>query len=121
MFKETVLVGKSAEPLPGPFWELTSDLVLPRLANTRQLIYGYNSAPFDGDYSKVLILTDGFYTTAEYHYRASDLRAIEPFDVAVVSENLGGFPDKIVSRRFYEFCKKEKLRMEWVPVRIDPD
>ena len=83
-------------PIPG-CWELTSDYVMPSLANPK--------------------LFEGFYTPVEYHYRASDLKAASPFDFGRCLENR----NPIVSKRFYQFCVEQNLDMTWEPVRIDED
>jgi hypothetical protein len=83
-------------PIP-KFWELTSDCILPSLANPE--------------------LFDGFYKPVEFHYRGSDLKAVAPFDFARCLE----YRDPVVTKRFYQFCVNQKLDMAWTPVRIDPD
>ena len=60
---------------------------------------------------------------AEQRYRASDLAAIEPFDVALASKADFAVvirPPLIVSKRFYELCVARKWKAKYVPVAVDP-
>jgi hypothetical protein len=87
--------------------------------------------PFDGDFLKGCFIDDGFYTPQEPHYKASEMANAEPFDLASTYEQFGNAPIQsnpdagpgermlIASKRFYEFCVKNKLKMDWIPVRLD--
>lgn len=136
-FRPTVLVGgllakDHKEPVPWevygePWWELTSELILPPLspsvdlrdANGQPLPYGSNN------FSNGCHLREGLYSHPELHYPKRDLQAIEPFDAALTYEPFGnkGVPldwrKLVVSRRFREVCLEHEWNTDWVPVRID--
>lgn len=107
----------------GAVWELESSIVLPKLANVHQFVH-YQNEPFNGDYSRPICIIEEPFANAvgEFHYRESELRAVEPFDFARTFE----FHNKrshtlVVSQRFYLFCRDLNLPINWQPVRIDPD
>lgn len=125
VLKETEIVGQSKERVTARFWEVSSHLNLPPLSPSCTLLSSDREI-FDGDYTRGCILKEGLYLRPELHYMRSSLDAVEPFDVAYTHERFGVHdkpkcPRLIVSNRFYRFCVDHRLKMDWVPVRIDPD
>jgi|GEM_PF-1939145 len=135
LFKNVVIQNRT-ETKKGYFkdhWELTSDLILPPMS--AKLLDG-DGRPFAGDLQKGCFIDDGLYYPQEPRYKASLLPAVEPFDLGLTYERFGcGLPKTaippppdivagermlIASKKFYEFCVEQKLKMDWVPVRIDP-
>jgi hypothetical protein len=60
------------------------------------------------------------------HYRRSDLEDLAPFDLARTYEPFGNYSgydrqncSLIASKKFYEVCVANKLKTDWVPVRIE--
>lgn len=92
----------------GPWWEVTSDLCLPK-SHRRELADEYlpEGAPWDHPLDQTL------------HYKFSDLEPFGDFDIA--SPDAVGDAPHIVSQRFYQVCKANNWRAEWVPVTIDPE
>jgi hypothetical protein len=122
-FGGVALKGKSIHASKEPFWELKSSVVMPVMANRHQFIHPGMSAPepFQGDFSKIIMLSDPPFRTGEVHYRRSDLAPLLPFDVARTFENfMEPHPALIVSQRFYQFCLNNKIPLNVQPVRIDP-
>lgn len=110
-------------PKRGPWRELRSEIVLPRLAPDMPLFHTDHS-PFTGDFSKGCWRRDGLYRHPELRYRASDLAAIEPFDLAHTYEMFGDLPQEhkrplVASQRFYQYCLKHGIETSWQPVRIE--
>lgn len=109
----------------GPFWELESSNILPKMANTNQMKYigmrGAPHLPFDGDYSRMVFLDDAPYRSGEIHYRRSDLTRLRQFDVAQTFE-LYRHPHRelVISQRFYQICLKHDIKLNLEPVRVDP-
>lgn len=125
LIRPTEVVGRHKERFEGQFWELTSDLTLPPLSPYCTL-RNDNGQPFDRDYNKGCHYREGLYTEPELHYTASALKEAEPFDVALTHERFGikeavAFRRMVVSKCFYNFCVANQLKMNWVPVRVDPD
>lgn len=121
-------VGATEGELPAPFWELTSDLVLPPLAKRCRFFDAIDGHEVSGDYSGPFVMREGGtfpelgYDPAECHYDAESLAAVEPFDLALGFEEYTG-PNsrlRIASQAFRLFCRKQKIRVEWKPVRVDP-
>jgi hypothetical protein len=71
-------------------------------------------------YTKVTGVADE-YRPPELHYRQRDLKAIEPFDIALTFEKFPHEHWPVVSHRFYGFCQTNKLKFDWIPVRVDAD
>lgn len=113
--------------LSGPFWEVNSDLVMPPVSPTMELADRDGRRLWPGRATRIY-RKEGIYSWPELHYRASDLRAIGPFDIARTFENFGWggeerMPDQspvIVSKRFYDVCQKHGFKMDWLPVHVDP-
>jgi hypothetical protein len=109
----------------GPFWELQSSVVLPKMANTDQMKYiGMRDAPatpFDRDYSRMVFIDEPPYRSGEIHYRRSDLARLGQFDIAQTFE-LYRQPHRelVISQRFYQACGGAGILLSLEPVRIDP-
>ena len=79
--------------------------------------------PSESGWQPSTVLVEGN-SWPEFHYLESAIRAVEPFDLALTFEGWGGgngLPKFVASQRFYQFCRKHKFKMNWIPVRIDPD
>ena len=89
-------------PWPGqPYWELTSDLVLPPLLP---------ALPPKWDRPQ----------PEERHFRRADLAGIPGFGLALAPDpGAGKRKFLIASKDFYRFCVELGLEMDWVPVRVD--
>ncbi len=104
--------------------EMTSDLVLPPMSPSCTFRHS-TGEPFTGDYSKGCNIHEGYYKPPEFHYRAKDLETIGEFDVALTHERFGATDSNahrklVFSKQFYDFCVVNKLKMNWIPVRLDP-
>jgi hypothetical protein len=105
----------------GRYWELTSSVLLPPMPADRVVRH------FPDDDMHVAGIRDGDYFDKEIHY-ASAIRKIKPFDFALTHEIFGAkswqqFPGErwpVVSQRFRQFCMAHRLKVSWVPVRLDP-
>ena len=69
-----------------------------------------------------VILSDPPFRDLQPAYLKSDWQEVSPFDIAATYETTTN--DRfgrmlIVSKRFYEFCMKEGLKADWVPVRFE--
>lgn len=112
-----------------PWWELTSELILPPLSPSVDLrdADGQPLSRGSNNFSNGCHLREGLYSHPELHYRKQDLQAVEPFDAALTYEPFGtkGVPldwrRLVVSRRFRDFCLEHGWKADWVPVRIDED
>lgn len=111
-----------------PYWQIWSDYTLPPLSSAcRFRDRDGKLVPHDQDCS-----INGFFlhTVADeedvLRYRPEDMKKTEPFGLALTRERFGYGKDSckpalIASHRLYQFCVEQKLKMYWVPVRIDPD
>lgn len=132
-FRPTVLVGGSklpseAVPKPWsrfgePWWELTSDVVLPPLSPTMEVYDEVGNLVSGGDCSGGCYPREGHYVQPEYRYRAEDLARVEPFDFARTAEVFGcaGHTDTwhyVGSRQIRELCLGHKWKCDWIPVRL---
>lgn len=100
----------------GHFWELTSSIILPPIEPARLL--NRDSQQFAGDYSRGVWLKDDF-PPPELYYRESALSKVEPFDFALTFEHIPEERWPVVSQRFRQFCIREKLKTDWLPVRLN--
>jgi len=105
-----------------PWWEISSDLVLPPVSTflLKKDVKTMQDVPRE-QASRVQLIEPGA-PGLELHYFHSELTAIDSFDIALSYEwKYGGETDRyrIVSNRFYEICKKYKIKTSWIPVRID--
>ncbi len=123
-FDPVTLRGRLSIPESDWPWELHSTLTLPKLANTHKLIHRGRGAaePFQGDYSREVLIDDEPFFGAELHYRRSDLTALGAFDIANTFEKYSMPHPMVISQRFYQYCLKHKIRLNDLKcVRIDPD
>lgn len=137
-FKPTILINtkrriddevivKNWQDWGTPWWELASDFSLPPVSPAMDIRGTYGELNVNrGDANLKYVRTEGLYSHAELHYRASDLESLKPFDLACTYERFGGemrWKERtlVASKRFYDFCVQHGLKAEWVPVRIDPD
>ncbi|HEV2208116.1 MAG TPA: hypothetical protein VG167_05035 [Verrucomicrobiae bacterium] len=110
-FGEVLVRARSRTPSVGFFWELRSEVVLPKMLNS----IPYPETPFPS-YG----IVDPPFHTVEPHYRAGDLKSLGRFDAARTFEPLGGpYPYLIVSQRLYQHCLRSKIRLRVRPVRIE--
>ena len=133
-FAHQVLLPVEAEVPPNPqkgvrsYWELTSDFVLPPVSPSMVRLDDNCKRVWPGRPTGGQRI-EGLYNRAELHYRGSDLRTLEPLDVARTFESFWG-PDNnqrrpdycplVVSKRFYNLCRDHGFKIDWVPVHIDP-
>ncbi len=108
-----------------PLWELTSDVVLPPVAPSVQLVNA-TGGPVESDFSTGCYQREGLHAQPELRYRSRDLPGLDSFDLARTYEPFGTKPKDcdrrlVASRRFYEFCRQQKLRIDWRPVHIEGD
>jgi hypothetical protein len=111
-----------------PYWEVDSQFTLPPLSPSLRLTDADGKPWTRDDFSNGLQPREGLFLHPELRYRRSDLERLEPFDLARTYEPFGNFRSYdrldcplIASRRFYEVCAANKLKTDWVPVRIDPE
>lgn len=112
------------KPAVAEFWELTSRVVLPPIANIKQLVYSGQEPPepFDGDYTRRVHLNDPPFSYGEFHYRRKDFEALGPFDIDHTLERYySNNPVMVVSNRFMRFYERKKHRLVLEPVRIDEE
>jgi len=123
-------MGRSGKPLAWDFWELTSSVTLPPLSprNVFFAAAGNERQRVTAEYTSSYVLREGMhspdilYGLPELHYAASELLNLSPFDLALTYERFGtDRPHLIASQGFYRFCVEHKLRMNWVPVRLDSE
>jgi hypothetical protein len=109
-----------------PWWELTSDYTLPAVSPSMDLRDPKGSPLAPGDPTASYHRYEGLHIWPELHYRAADLRTVEPFGLARTLEHFGGdIPSDdrtlVASRDFYDLCVRHGLKAEWLPVRIEVD
>lgn len=104
------------------FDDLIGERILPPVSPTVELYDSRTKQRVAPGHPDPVRLQEGLYTPVEPHYRAADLEAFGPFDVARTFERpWGGDHNRhiIVSSRFYRFCREHRLRTGFVPVRIE--
>jgi hypothetical protein len=110
--------------LPGPFWELKSSVILPKMASSL-MQYGWRGEPpraFEGDYSRPVFIDDPPFSKGEVHYRRHQIAALGSFDVARTYENyMAPKPALVISQRFYQRCLANGIGIWADPVHIDPE
>lgn len=117
------------EDVPGhtPWWQLQSDRELPAMCEVieRSIVRGsMPPLPTTRDHRGNVVLSEPPFGDLQPRYLESEWRERTPFDVAASYERtgIGEFGRMlVVSKRFYDFCEREGLKADWVPVRIDPD
>ena len=104
-----------------PLWQLSSDLVLPpNLLPLQQ----NDGGDFSGDLDKGCFYDEGGYRPASPHYHVKDFERLEPFDVAMSSEQIGPHPNHafrqlIVTQKFRQtMMHLGALGCEYVPVTL---
>jgi hypothetical protein len=111
LFREAVLHGSSSYAAVEPFWELDSNLILPRMVNS--ILSKHSSVP-------CYFVDEPPYRYGEPHYRQEDIESIKGFDAARTFEAFSASQALIISQRFYQHCLKNKIPLEGRPVRIVP-
>jgi len=101
----------------GPWWTVDSLVTLPPVSPYLQKVNTTTGATFPRDVRAGVLFEPGF-DDVERHYLRSELKKLEPFDVACGWESQGAV-EIIVSKRFYDFCKSHMLKCAFRPVRID--
>lgn len=102
-----------------PIWEIESQTAMPALSPDCQLIDLYDPKGGALTYRDV---DEGLHFPGLLRYRRDDMVALSDIDVARTREGLGwGMYDHplIISQRFYQFCKAQKLKLDYLPVLID--
>lgn len=111
-YEEVAIKGHSIHVACEPFWELSTTLVLPKMANSviyPEPAYGHTAYTIQDP-------------CVEPHYRQSELEPLGLFDIARTFERTrNGSQEMIVSQRFYQYCLKHKIPLRVRPVRIDSD
>jgi hypothetical protein len=113
------------------WWELTTDVILPPicLGGGLSLLDCDGQPVRHGDFTNGCFLREGAVQNPELRYRASDLSAMAPFDIARTFEIFGnrpygGLPPSddnrltVVSQRFYQVCRSINEKVDGSPVRI---
>lgn len=111
------------EEIGEPYWSITTNRFLPPMAPWMIMDTGPKGEPWYPGYQGSAYPREGLYHPAEIHYRRSDLDLPPRSDFYFTFEHMGG-PNvhrKIGTRRFYEFCRSRGLKVDWRPVRLDPD
>ncbi|MEX0775083.1 MAG: hypothetical protein WD042_05140 [Phycisphaeraceae bacterium] len=114
----------------GPWWELTSDVVLPPVTE-RTPLEDKDGKPVKPDFSSGCWEAPVNFEIGHLHYARSALKKLPRFDIALTHEHWsnGHFPAdpfgwlqrRIVSQRFYRFAVEHKLKVDFRPVEIDED
>ena len=108
-----------------PWWELRGAGDMPPFAPGLDLTDGHGRPLADrADDSQGLIPVEEFFDLPELRYRAADLAAMPPFDLARSRERVGtaAWNDNrflIASPRFVAFCREHDFPVAWAPVRVD--
>jgi hypothetical protein len=116
--------GGAVVPLDN-LWELRTEHRLPPLSDYCTFYDRLGSA-MKGSSEVAYQYFEDFWGPQELHYTAKSLEAWSWPDFALTHE-LFWFSEKrhrrllVTSQRFFQFCKAHKLKMEWVPVQIDPE
>jgi hypothetical protein len=131
VFRPTVLVNRigsdqryySWDSFGDPWWEVDSDLILPPMAASMDIVDN-DGRPMRGDDSNGCFIRDGIVSPVEPHYARGALEYPGPFDLACTHERLGIHPAddsrlKVASKRFYLICREHGIKASWVPVRVD--
>lgn len=107
-----------------PWWELTSDIVLPPMS-PRMMILDWEKNRVSSGYDAACVLKDPNDPRVRYpelHYRAEDMRSVGEWDLALTFERTAARDDArllVASKRFYDAWRECGLRADWVPVRLD--
>jgi hypothetical protein len=136
VFKPTILSDAFQPPFPvadrrrvtwqeigePPWWELSSGVLLPRLAPGVELVDN-NGDPFVEGTSKGCWMIEDLFDYPELHYMESDIRRVEPFDCGLTLELLGRNSReanriRVISQRFYRTCRDRGFVLNCVPVHL---
>lgn len=105
------------------WWQLMSDLTLPPFAPSIRKQRLTDGAVVDRHDAGNVECTEPPYRELQPAYLKSEWMSVPHFDVAMSFEHRLMPSDLIrwliVSKRFYEFCKKVGLKADWVPVRFE--
>ncbi len=127
---------KTSQTLPQPYWQLWSDREMPPLLN--RLVHMTDGSEFVPENRIKGCAVDDFYFPPLLRFSAVEVHAMGPFDFALTRERFGSgdlivdyktkqpvfplpvhVPYLIVSKRFREWCMKQKLRIDWYPVVLE--
>lgn len=117
------IVDCSWNEFPEPWWELTSDLVLPPVAPSMTVL-SWSGKPITRGSIDMCAVSDGsgFFGFPELRYLRAEVEGLGSFDLAQVFERSSpsGLGRALVaSRRFYEVCRHHNLGVNWIPVHIE--
>lgn len=107
-----------------PWWFLNSTVQLPYVSPDCVILTDKGERYVPGSDVWRVRLYEGFHSTPELHYRAADIAAIEPFDLAIAREPFGAPFDTglfIGSQRFFRFCRDQGYKISFCLVRIDEE
>ncbi len=102
-------------------WQVWSAITLPPVLDK---VVGEDGEPFDPATSKACSIDD-LYFPDHYRFPTSEVRKLEPFDIALTTERWGGgFPHYrepaiIVSRRFRDWFMTQNVDVHWWPVALE--
>lgn len=107
-----------------PWWEITSDFILPRLSPSATLV-DKEGNPYIEGVSKGCLLREDHFVEPQLIYRHHELDVLDSFDIAKTYEYFGigrtheGMRCKVVSSRFFSFWRAHGLKATWLPVRLE--
>lgn len=110
----------------GPYWWMTSDKLMPRLHPDTKEFDGHGR-PWDFATSRTgVYLAEDKFPPDQLRYRASDMEAMDPFDIAVTCETFGMSKHTesrrvVVSPRMREVMHDMEKKIIWKPVYVDAD
>ena len=107
-----------AAPAEQPVWLLWSERRLPPMKN--RFVHEDGTEHLPGD-TATRNVDDPFFPPL-YRYDRSAVEALGAVDVLLTQEAFGWtytVPMLIVSQRFRQWCRKQKLRCEWVPIALE--
>ena len=108
-------------------WELISDLILPPLSSTMYKVDKSGNVISGADGEEYLLreglsIPDVLYRPAELHYTSEAFSSLPVFDLALTCERAGGesqWRSLIASQKLYRLCTKNRLQINWQPVRVE--
>ncbi len=107
-----------------PWWFLNSTVQLPYVSPDCVILTDKGERYVPGSDVWRVQPYEGFHRSPELHYRAADIAAIEPFDLAIAREPFGAPFDTglfIGSQRFFRFCRDQGYKISFCLVRIDEE
>ena len=111
------------------FWEIDTDITLPPVSSSVDLRDEFGNTVRPGGGRVRVHAREGDYAYPQLHYNASEIDALPRFDIARTYENFFPAPTReyrkdfstiIVSKRFFEVCRSNGLKADWIPVHVDP-